>query len=251
MLTKRIIPCLDVHDGQTFKGVQFVNLRKVGDPVALAARYAEHGADELVFLDISATTEGRSTFRDIVRDVAGVVNIPFTVGGGIREIGDVAKLLEAGADKISVNTAAIEDPELLNRLAREFGSQCVVIAIDAKRRNTSWVVSTHAGQKITDKLALDWAREATDRGAGEILLTSMDRDGTKVGFDLPLNRLISDAVSVPVVASGGAGTIDHFVEVFEEGAADAALAASIFHFNEIPIPQLKQALAARGIPIRL
>ncbi len=251
MLTKRIIPCLDVLGGRTVKGIQFVNLREAGDPVALGERYASEGADELVFLDISATVDERDTFANLVADVADVVNIPFTVGGGIRTAADVGRLLEAGADKISVNSAAVSRPDLLDELAREFGSQCVVIAIDAKRRGSRWVVSTHAGTRLTDIDAVRWARESVARGAGEILLTSMDRDGTKMGFDLELTRAISTVVPVPVVASGGAGTEQDFVDVFHEGAADAALAASIFHFGEIPIPQLKQSLLEAGIHVRI
>jgi len=251
MLTKRIIPCLDVLGGRTVKGIQFVNLREAGDPVALGERYAREGADELVFLDISATVDERDTFANLVADVAEVVNIPFTVGGGIRTAADVGRLLEAGADKISVNSAAVNRPDVLDELAREFGSQCVVIAIDAKRRGGSWVVSTHAGTRLTDIDAVQWARESVSRGAGEILLTSMDRDGTKEGFDLELTRAISTVVPVPVVASGGAGTEQHFVDVFHQGAADAALAASIFHFGEIPIPQLKQSLLEAGIHVRI
>ncbi len=250
MLTKRIIPCLDVLGGRTVKGIQFVNLREAGDPVGLAERYTRDGADELVFLDISATVEERETFASLVSSVANVVNIPFTVGGGIRSAADVGRLLEAGADKISVNSAAVSRPALLDELAREFGSQCVVIAIDARRRETGWVVSTHAGTKLTDRDAVAWAKESVERGAGEILLTSMDRDGTKSGFDLELTRAVSTSVPVPVIASGGAGTEAHFVEVFREGAADAALAASIFHFGEIPIPQLKQSLKEAGIHVR-
>jgi len=250
MLTKRIIPCLDVLGGRTVKGIQFENLREAGDPVVLAEKYARDGADELVFLDISATVEERRTFASLVSHVAEVVNIPFTVGGGIRSAQDVGRLLDAGADKISVNSAAVSRPELLDDLAREFGSQCVVIAIDARRRTDGWVVSTHAGTRLTDRDALTWARESVDRGAGEILLTSMDRDGTKSGFDLALTRTISTVVPVPVIASGGAGTAGHFIEVFREGAADAALAASIFHFGEIPIPKLKQLLTEAGIHVR-
>lgn len=250
MLTKRIIPCLDVLGGRTVKGVQFENLREAGDPVKLAERYTHDGADELVFLDISATVEERDTFAGLVSSVANVVNIPFTVGGGIRAASDVGRLLEAGADKISVNSAAVARPALLDELAREFGSQCVVIAIDARRQASHWVVSTHAGTKLTDRDAVAWAKESVERGAGEILLTSMDRDGTKSGFDLDLTRAVSTSVPVPVIASGGAGTEAHFVEVFREGAADAALAASIFHFGEIPIPQLKQSLKQAGIHVR-
>lgn len=258
MLTKRIIPCLDVHDGRTVKGVRFENLREAGDPVALAERYTGEGADELVFLDISATNEGRKTFAKLVADVAGVVNIPFTVGGGIRSIEDVGRMLESGADKISVNTAAIQNPSLIDDLALEFGSQCIVIAIDARRSlqpPTSnlqpYHVSTHGGSRMTEIDALEWATEATDRGAGEILLTSMDRDGTKKGFEIQLTSMISSSVTVPVIASGGAGSIEHFVEVFDEGQADAGLAASIFHFGEIPIPKLKSALRERDVEVRL
>lgn len=251
MLTKRIIPCLDVLGGRTVKGIQFVNLREAGDPVALAGMYARDGADELVFLDISATVEERDTFANLVSSVAEVVNIPFTVGGGIRSASDVGRLLDAGADKISVNSAAVSRPELLDELALEFGSQCVVIAIDARRRGDGYVVSTHAGTRLTDRDALKWARECVDRGAGEILLTSMDRDGTKAGFELSLTRTISTAVPVPVIASGGAGSVEHFIDVFRDGAADAALAASIFHFAEIPIPELKHQLNQAGIHVRL
>jgi cyclase len=251
LLTKRIIPCLDVHDGRTVKGVKFQNLREAGDPVSLAERYTRDGADELVFLDISATNEGRRTFAQLVGEIAAVVNIPFTVGGGIRTVADVGRLLESGADKISVNTAAIQNPALLDELASEFGSQCVVIAIDARKRAPSYVVSTHGGSRMTEIDAFDWAREATDRGAGEILLTSMDRDGTKEGFEIDLTSAISSSVTVPVIASGGAGSAAHFEEVFAAGKADAGLAASIFHFGEIPIPTLKQSLHANGIPMRL
>lgn len=253
MLTKRIIPCLDVHDGQTVKGVRFENLREAGDPVALAEQYTRDGADELVFLDISATNQGRRTFAELVGEIAAVVNIPFTVGGGIRTVADVGRMLESGADKISVNTAAIQNPPLLNELSREFGSQCVVIAIDARHNigAEGYCVSTHGGSKMTDIDAFEWARESTDRGAGEILLTSMDRDGTKEGFEIELTRAISSSVTTPVIASGGAGTAKHFTEVFEQGDADAGLAASIFHYGEIPIPVLKKELRESGIPVRL
>lgn len=250
MLTKRIIPCLDVLGGRTVKGIQFVNLREAGDPVALAERYARDGADELVFLDISATVEERDTFARLVSSVADVVNIPFTVGGGIRSAADVGRLLDAGADKISVNSAAVLRPALLDELAAEFGSQCVVIAIDARRQDNNWVVSTHAGTRLTGLDAKRWAAECVERGAGEIMLTSMDRDGTKSGFDLELTRTISSSVPIPVIASGGAGTVNHFIEVFRYGAADAALAASIFHFGEIPIPKLKQSLKEAGVHVR-
>jgi cyclase len=232
--------------------VKFENLRDAGDPVQLADRYTHEGADELVFLDISATKEGRRTFAELVKDVAAVVNIPFTVGGGIRSVSDVGRMLESGADKISVNTAAIQNPGLLDELALEFGSQCIVIAIDARfdPESNAYRLSTHGGSRMTSVDAHDWAREATARGAGEILLTSMDRDGTKEGFELALTHSISEVVTVPVIASGGAGSIGHFVDVFKEGDADAGLAASIFHFGEIPIQELKNGLATEGIAVR-
>ena len=250
MLTKRIIPCLDVKEGRTVKGVNFVELRDAGDPVALAEAYAKQGADELVFLDISATLEGRHTMREVVREVARVVNIPFTVGGGISSIADVQALLQAGADKISINSSAVKNPELIDILAKEFGSQCVVVAIDSR-----WVlgqawVHTHGGSRITERDTLAWAKEAESRGAGELLLTSMDQDGTKAGFDLALTRAVARAVNIPIIASGGAGAKEHFVSVFNEAGADAALAASIFHFGEIPVPELKKYLKEQGIVIR-
>lgn len=236
--------------GRTVKGIKFENLREAGDPVALAERYTMEGADELVFLDISATVEERDTFASLVSDVADVVNIPFTVGGGIRSAADVGRLLDAGADKISVNTAAVARPDLLDELAREFGSQCVVIAIDARQDGQRWVVSTHGGSRLAGLDAVEWAVESVDRGAGEILLTSMDRDGTKSGFDVSLTHAVSTAVPVPVIASGGAGNERHFADVFQNGAADAALAASIFHFGEIAIPDLKRTLKEAGIHVR-
>ncbi len=252
MLTRRIIPCLDVKDGQTVKGVNFVNLRSAGDPVELSSRYAAEGADELVFLDITATIEGRATLLELVTRVAETLDIPFTVGGGIQSQQDVADLLGAGADKVSVNSAAVRDPSLVNRLASEFGSQCIVVAIDARRsENAQAFVHTHGGRTPTDIDAVKWAREVADRGAGEILLTSMDHDGTKSGFALSLTREISTSVSVPVIASGGAGSPEHFVEAFTEGAADAALAASIFHFGEVGIKDLKRFLREQDIPVRL
>ena len=251
MLTKRIIPCLDVKDGQTVKGVNFVQLRQAGDPVALGKAYAEQGADELVYLDITATVEGRNTFVELVKKVAQHLNIPFTVGGGIKTIEDVRRLLEAGADKVSINSAAVRNPELLGHLATEFGSQCVVLAIDAKRIKSGWLVYVDGGRTPTDRDAIEWAKEGVERGAGEILLTSMDHDGTKSGFAVELTRRISEAVNVPVIASGGAGKKEHFVEIFREGKADAALAASIFHFGEIPIPELKQYLKEQNIAVRL
>lgn len=251
MLTKRIIPCLDIKDGRTVKGTNFLQLRDAGDPVELAVRYCEEGADELVFLDITATTERRKTLAGLVRQIATHINIPFTVGGGIHSKEDVNLLLENGADKISVNTSAVNNPGLINTLSGEFGSQCVVLAIDAKLIDGTWMVVTHGGRHPTPLKATDWALEGTARGAGEILLTSMENDGTKSGFALELTRLISEAVPVPVIASGGAGTKEHFAEVFTEGMADAALAASIFHFGEIPVPELKRYLSAQNIPVRI
>lgn len=251
MLTKRIIPCLDIKDGRTVKGTNFVQLRDAGDPVELAMRYCEEGADELVFLDIAATTEKRKTLATLVREIATHINIPFTVGGGINTIDDVSLLLENGADKISVNTSAVKNPELINQLAANFGSQCIVVAIDAKIINSIWTVVTHGGRNPTTHKAIDWAKEIADRGAGEILLTSMENDGTKSGFAIDITKEISTAVSIPVIASGGAGTMEHFKDIFEMGKADAALAASIFHFKEIPIPDLKKYLATQLIPVRL
>jgi cyclase len=251
MLTKRIIPCLDIKDGRTVKGTNFVQLRDAGDPVELAMRYCEEGADELVFLDITATTEKRKTLANLVRDVARHINIPFTVGGGINSIDDVSILLENGADKISINTSAVKDPGLIDKLAANFGSQCIVVAIDAKIIDGEWTVVTHGGRNATSLTALDWAVQVTNRGAGEILLTSMENDGTKKGFAIDITRTISGAVPIPVIASGGAGTIEHFTEVFTDGMADAALAASIFHFSEIAIPTLKKYLQQQDIPVRI
>ncbi len=259
MLTKRIIPCLDVKDGRTVKGVNFVNLRDAGDAVALGKLYAEQGADELVYLDITATVEGRGTFLDLVKRVAQTINIPFTVGGGITSIGDVSALLHAGADKVSINSAAVRDPDLINQLSREFGSQCIVVAIDTRfvpaaespSGQAADLVHTHGGRKPTPLHTIPWAHEVVERGAGEILLTSMDTDGTKAGFALELTARISESVHVPVIASGGAGTMEHFREVFTTGKADAGLAASIFHFHEIGIPELKQFLDQHNIPVRL
>jgi imidazole glycerol-phosphate synthase subunit HisF len=262
MLTKRIIPCLDIKDGRTVKGTNFVNLRDAGDPVELGAIYARQGADELVFLDITATVDERKTLIELVRKVAHAVNIPFTVGGGISSIADVSALLNAGADKVSINSAAVRNPGLIDQLALEFGSQCVVVAIDTrhltphppllqKGEGGQHVVHTHGGRKPTDLRTLEWAKEVENRGAGEILLTSMDTDGTKAGFALELTAAVSGAANIPVIASGGAGTMDHFVDVFTTGKADAGLAASIFHFKEIDIPDLKHYLAGKGIPMRL
>lgn len=250
MLTKRIIPCLDVKAGRTVKGVNFVDLRDAGDAVELAEAYAAQGADELVFLDITATLEKRATLLDLVQRVGRVLNIPFTVGGGIGAVDDVSALLDAGADKVSVNSAAIRDPDLISRMAAQVGSQSVVVAIDARRTPGGWRVHTHGGTRPTERDAVAWAVEAAERGAGEVLLTSMDHDGTKAGFALELTRAVSEAVPIPVIASGGAGTMAHFAEVFHEGRADAALAASIFHFGEIPIPDLKAYLQAHNLPMR-
>ncbi len=251
MLAKRIIPCLDIKDGQTVKGVNFVNIRHAGDPVELGAAYAGQGADELVFLDITASVEKRGTFVELVRDIAKHLNIPFTVGGGVRDADDVARLLNAGADKISVNTAAVNNPGLIERLANRFGSQCVVVAIDTRHTPQGDVVYIHGGRTPTDKITQDWARQVVELGAGEILLTSMDHDGTKNGFALDITRELSESLPIPVIASGGAGTLSHFTDVFREGKADAALAASIFHFGEIPIPTLKHYLKTNGIEVRL
>lgn len=251
MLTKRIIPCLDIKDGRTVKGVNFVNIRDAGDPVELGAAYAAEGADELVFLDISATNEDRKTFAHLVKDIARHINIPFTVGGGISSVADVAPLLEAGADKVSVNSSAVRRPDLIEELSRAFGSQCIVLAIDARRADNQWVVHTHGGKNPTDKKLFSWAKEGQERGAGEILFTSMDHDGTKNGFaNDPLEKL-HHLLNIPVVASGGAGTMGHFMDTFILGKADAALAASIFHFGEIKIPDLKSFLHHRNINVRM
>lgn len=245
------MPCLDIKDGRTVKGTNFVQLRDAGNPVELAIRYCEEGADELVFLDITATTEKRKTLAKLVRDIATHINIPFTVGGGINTIEDVSVLLENGADKISVNTSAVKNPLLIDELAKNFGSQCVVVAVDAKIIQNQWKVVTHGGRNATAIPAIDWAKEITARGAGEILLTSMEHDGTKSGFAIDITKEIASSVSIPVIASGGAGSMDHFSEVFNEGKADAALAASIFHFKEIAIPELKRYLHNSKIPVRL
>lgn len=240
-----------MKEGRTVKGVNFVNLRDAGDAVELGAAYAEQGADELVFLDITATVDKRKTIVDLVRNVARQINIPFTVGGGISSIDDVSVLLNAGADKISINSSAVKNPELVNQLALEFGSQCVVVAIDTKYFDGKNYVHTHGGRTPTEIMTEEWAREVQERGAGEILLTSMDHDGTKAGFANELTAKISKMLHIPVIASGGAGSKEHFVDVFTEGAADAALAASIFHFGEIPIPELKEYLHGKGIPMRI
>ncbi|EID45534.1 imidazole glycerol phosphate synthase subunit HisF [Parageobacillus thermoglucosidasius] len=252
MITKRIIPCLDVKDGRVVKGVQFVQLRDAGDPVELAKFYDKQGADELVFLDISASHEGRKTMVEVVEKVAAQLAIPFTVGGGIHSLDDIKTILRAGADKVSLNTAAVRNPQLITEGADFFGAQCIVVAIDAKYDETigSWRVYTHGGRNATDLEAVEWAKEAVRRGAGEILLTSMDCDGEKNGFDIALTRAVSEAVSVPVIASGGAGSAEHFLEAFVEGKADAALAASIFHYKETSIKEVKAYLKERGVNVR-
>ena len=252
MITKRIIPCLDIKDGRTVKGTNFVNLRDAGDPVELGAMYAQQGADELVFLDITATVEKRKTLSELVNRIAHHINIPFTVGGGISSVEDVSVLLQNGADKISVNTSAFKRPELIAELAREFGSQCVVLAIDTKKEaDGQWYVYLNGGRTRTEMLCEDWARQAVDLGAGEILLTSMNNDGTKEGFALDITRTLATTLPVPVIASGGAGTMQHFADVFEQAHADAALAASVFHFRKIPVPALKQFLSEKGVSMRM
>lgn len=252
MLTKRIIPCLDIKNGRTVKGTNFLDLRDAGDPVELGVRYSEEGADELVYLDITATHEKRKTLSELARRIAHHINIPFTVGGGISSIEDVSVLLENGADKISVNTAGFKNPELIGELARTFGSQCVVLAIDAKRApDGKYYVYLNGGRVATNRECLDWAREAVERGAGEILFTSMDHDGTKAGFAVEMTKSMSENLAVPVIASGGGGKKEHFADILKEGKADAALAASIFHFKEIPITYLKEYLLMEGINIRI
>lgn len=251
MLTKRIIPCLDIKDGRTVKGINFVGLRDAGDPVELAAKYAKYGADELVFLDISATEQKRKTLANLVLEVAAAIDIPFTVGGGISSVEDVDLLLKNGADKISINSSAVRRPELINELATTYGSQCVVVAIDAKQIDGIWKVHLVGGKQPTDINLLDWAEEVANRGAGEILFTSMDHDGTKQGFANQALAQMSNLVSIPIIASGGAGNTKHFFEAFTVGKADAALAASIFHYEEIAIPDLKKYLKEKQLPIRL
>jgi cyclase len=250
MLTKRIIPCLDIKEGRTVKGVNFESIRDAGDPVALASLYAQQGADELVFLDIAATNENRKTFSSLVREIARHINIPFTVGGGISSVEDASVLLEAGADKVSINSAAVRNPQLVDDMAKAFGSQFVVVAIDAKKVINAWIVHTHGGKKPTDKKLFSWAEEVQQRGAGEILFTSMDHDGTKNGFAIDALSKLNQLLSIPVIASGGAGNMGHFMDVFQLGKADAALAASIFHFGEVPLPDLKKYLKDRHISIR-
>jgi imidazole glycerol-phosphate synthase subunit HisF len=250
-LAKRIIPCLDVDRGRVVKGVNFIGLRDAGDPVEIARRYDEQGADELCFLDITASSDERDTILHVVEDVAAQVFIPLTVGGGVRKIEDVRNLLNAGADKVSINTAAVHHPEFVAEATGRFGSQCIVVAIDAKRAGAHWEVFTHGGRRPTGLDAVDWARRMQALGAGEILLTSMDRDGTREGFDLGLTRAIAQAVDIPIIASGGVGTLEHLAEGVIEGSADAVLAASIFHFGEFTVRQAKECMAARGIEVRL
>jgi cyclase len=251
MLAKRIIPCLDIKDGRTVKGTNFVDLRDAGDAVELARIYSNAGADELVFLDIAATNENRSTLIELVCRVAREINIPFTVGGGIRTVDDIAALLEAGADKVSINSGALKDPELLSRAAENFGSQCVVLAIDAKRHRDGWLAYLNGARQPTEIDAVKWARRGAELGAGEILLTSIDADGTKEGFDIELTSTVSAAVNVPVIASGGGGTAQDFADIFQKGGADAALAASVFHFGDVEITRLKHFIKEQGISVRL
>lgn len=250
MLAKRIIPCLDIKDGQTVKGTNFVNLRQAGDPVELGKAYSEQGADELVYLDITASYEGRKTFTDLVRRIASQISIPFTVGGGIHELKDVDRLLSAGADKVSINSAAIRNPQLIDDIASHFGSQVCVVAIDARNTPDGWKCFLNGGRVETERNLFDWAREANYRGAGEILFTSMDHDGVKTGYANEALATLADELSIPVIASGGAGKKEHFRDAFTLGKADAALAASVFHFGEIPIPELKQYLLNEGINVR-
>lgn len=250
MLKKRIIPCLDIKDGRTVKGVNFVDLRDAGDPVSLAQAYADNGADELVFLDITASNENRSTLVDLVTKISEVITIPFTVGGGVRTLVDAQVVIEAGADKVSVNSAAINRPELISEIAQRYGKQCMVVALDVKLIDGDWMVFSHGGTKMTEWKAVDWAKRVEDLGAGELLVTSMNSDGTKDGFELEVLKLLGEAVNLPIIASGGAGTIQHFVDVFEQTESTGALAASIFHFNEIAIPDLKNELRKQQIPIR-
>ncbi|WP_209343565.1 imidazole glycerol phosphate synthase subunit HisF [Flavonifractor sp. AGMB03687] len=251
MLAKRIIPCLDVRDGRVVKGVNFVNVRDAGDPVELAKYYSDQGADEIVFLDITATSDARDTVADVVERTAAQVFVPLTVGGGIRTLEDFQRLLRAGADKISINSAAVARPELISEAAERFGSQCVVLAVDARARGDgTWEVVVAGGRKPTGMDLIEWVKKGETLGAGEILLTSMDADGTKAGFDLAMTKAVTDAVSIPVIASGGCGSLAHFAEVFEETNCDAALAASLFHFGELTVPQVKEYLETRKIPVR-
>ena len=251
MLAKRIIPCLDVKDGRTVKGTNFVNLRDAGDPVELAYQYCVEGADEIVFLDITATNERRTTLTNMVKRIAAKIDIPFTVGGGVKNVADISSLLSAGADKVAINSAAVDRPMLLTEASKQFGSQCLVLAIDAKREGDRWTVYVNGGRSSTSLDAIEWAKLGAELGAGEILLTSMDADGTRNGFDIPLTKEVSSNVPVTVIASGGAGDETHFLEAFSEGEADAALAASIFHFRQVPLFRLKQYLSAKGVEVRL
>lgn len=251
MLAKRIIPCLDVDKGRVVKGIKFKNLVDAGDPVETALAYEEQGADELVFLDITASYEDRNIMLDVVKAVAENVFMPFTVGGGIRNLEDIRKLLLAGADKVSINTSAVKNPDLIKESAKLFGSQCIVVAIDAKRKEKGWEVYINGGRTPTGLDVIEWAKKVAELGAGEILLTSIDKDGTKSGYDIELTKTVSESIHVPVIASGGAGSVEHFYQVFTEGKADAALAASLFHFKEVSIPQLKEYLFSRGVPVRL
>ncbi len=251
MVAKRVIPCLDIKDGKTVKGINFEGIKSVGDPVELARKYVKDGADELVFLDISATKEGRGTFTELVAEIAANINIPFTVGGGISSVEDASRLLLQGADKVSVNSAAVYNPSLINDISSKYGNQFVVIAIDAKQVDGVWRVTTHGGSKLTDKELFSWALEAQNRGAGELLFTSMDNDGTKNGYPCDVYKRLSETLSIPVIASGGAGSIEHIADVLTKGEADAALAASIFHYGEIPIPVLKAGLIEKGVEVRL
>lgn len=250
MIAKRIIPCLDVKDGRTVKGVNFVELRDAGDPVELALRYSEQGADELVFLDITATLEKRKNIAQLARRVAEQINIPFTIGGGNRSVEDVEIALENGADKVAINSAAVQNPDLIDETARAFGSQCIVIAVDARKIGEQWYIHTAGGTKKTELDLYDWVVECEDRGAGEILFTSMDHDGTKQGFAIDALQKVNSLINIPLIASGGAGTKEHFLDLFRADAADAALAASIFHFNEVPVPELKAYLKENGVSIR-
>jgi cyclase len=250
MLKKRIIPCLDIKDGRTVKGINFVDIKDAGDPIELAKKYVLEGADELVFLDITATIENRKTLVDLVKKVAQEINIPFTVGGGINSVEDVRQIIKAGADKVSVNSSAVKRPTLIKEIVQEFGGQCVVVAIDTKFENDEWKVFVHGGRRATPLKTVDWAKEVEALGAGEILLTSMNNDGTKSGFALDITKQVSEAVNIPVIASGGAGKMEHFKDVFEKTGATGGLAASIFHFGEIPIPRLKDYLKTQKIAIR-
>lgn len=251
MLKKRIIPCLDIKDGRTVKGINFVDIQDAGDPVELAKRYVKEGADELVFLDITATIENRKTVVDLVQEIAKKINIPFTVGGGINSIADVEKIITAGADKISINSSAVKSPELISQIANQYGSQCVVVAIDTKFVDGEWMVFVHGGRTITSLKTIEWAKKVTELGAGEVLLTSMNNDGTKAGFAIDITNEVSKAINIPVIASGGAGTKTHFSDLFTNTEASAGLAASIFHYSEIPIPELKNYLQNKNIPVRI